>query len=209
MVSHSRRPNHSSNSMSISFLLNGDDEGHEDVMSSGGSSRSDTSNVYLTDCHICLPSLQPWPQADSFHPVRSNSSSARPGTPLTRCSSGSSSRSSQQANFTLTRAPRPPYPKEHKIFIWYVKTDRRMAWDQVLGHFGRTFPDSEIRTVPGLQGVYYRTLIEWAVPRIQGRDRDEEIGRYGVVQRTSLRYHWMEEHHRVARCLPEFEQSSP
>jgi hypothetical protein len=101
------------------------------------------------------------------------------------------------------RAPRPRYMDEEIYFIWYWRTDLKEGWDRVLQEFWREFPRH--RTKGGLQCRFYRALDQYGVEKVREQNRQMQkgkdlIGRFGVVQRTEVRYPWMR---REDQCKPD------
>jgi len=119
---------------------------------------------------------------------------------------------SSSSRSSLTgRRPHPPtrkYTTEQTYFIWYYRTDLRKDWDYVERAFFRQFGDK--REKGGLQCKFYRLLEQKKVEKVReqsrsGRKRNGDmIGRFGVVQRTSVRYPWMRPEDIVRRPLPCF-----
>lgn len=108
-----------------------------------------------------------------------------------------------------SRQQRPKYQKEEEIFLWYMRTDLKLSWDKIEVLFNRQFP--AYRKKEGLRCKFYRVLCGWGVARVRNQNphpRDPKdhrsIGTYGVVQRTNMRFRWMELEHQHMPCLEEF-----
>lgn len=114
---------------------------------------------------------------------------------------------------SVARAPRPKYSDDQGYFIWYHRTDLAEPWDRVLQEFAKQF--NHRRPKGGLQCKFYRLLGDWGVEKVreqarqsQSRSRDS-VGRYGLVQRTNLRFPWMRQDHISAPMLPQFATRHP
>ena len=108
------------------------------------------------------------------------------------------------------RTSRPTYTEEEKLFVWYLRTDLALSWDEVYSAYKRAgFPS---RRKNGLICRFYRTLTDWNVENVRQQNRQGKaestshntVGEYGVVQRTSRRYPWMTPEHQRAPMLPQF-----
>ena len=109
---------------------------------------------------------------------------------------------------STTRAPRPKYTIEQVYFIWYHRTDLGEPWDEVLEAYRMQF--AEQREKGGLQCKFYRLLEDHKVEKVRAQTRSasdsprDKVGRYGVVQRTTKRFKWMNYAHFCTAPLPQF-----
>jgi len=109
------------------------------------------------------------------------------------------------------RQPRPPrqkYTDEEAYFIWYYRTDLRMPWNKVEEEFRRQW--GQPRPKGGLQCKFYRLLEHWKVAKVREQTRQSQklgediIAQFGLVQRTNLRFDWMQPDHFNQPQLPQF-----
>lgn len=197
--SHDHLRRASQNPMSISSLLNDHDHHHRSEANAldallGLGQRPLPSNNLL-DTAAMYPSV---PQHLAYRPYGGSMSAA--DTSMSRRGSAA-------------RAPRPKYSDDQGYFIWYHRTDLAEPWDRVLQEFAKQF--NHRRPKGGLQCKFYRLLGDWGVEKVreqarqsQSRSRDR-VGQYGLVQRTTLRYDWMQPEHINAPALPQFASTHP
>lgn len=112
-----------------------------------------------------------------------------------------------QSDQRQTREPRPPYSQEEIIFVWYRRTDLAQDWEHVVRDFNLQFPRRGQRNKGGLQCRFYRTLGIYHVAKVREQTRRKNqgyVGEFGVVERTNLRFGWMEPRHQNVLPLPQF-----
>ena len=112
-----------------------------------------------------------------------------------------------QTDQRTTRDPRPAYSQEEILFVWYRRTDLGQDWEEVVQDFNFQFPGRTQRNKGGLQCRFYRTLDLYRVAKVREQARRKNqgfVGEFGVVERTNLRFPWMERRHQTLPPLPEF-----
>ena len=173
--------------MDLESMLNPSDEVQAPSASPSASPSLSSASMEIDDDQ----NLQAIPTPDhSTHFSRSRKNSRRQNLTPTASTDGEGSPPSHE-NVVPARSRnfRPPYLKEHYLFIWFHRVDLNWPWDKVWAAFCRTF-NEERRDKDGLQCKYYRVRAQHGIPKV--RDSLGKSSQNGMWATTGRRYPWME-----------------
>lgn len=92
-----------------------------------------------------------------------------------------------------TRAFRPPWEEEHRLFVWFHRIDLGLGWTETYERLTHTFPDANRENVAALRCMLYYYTKSLNIPRVRQRVTDEkERWRYTMWYNTREKYPWME-----------------
>lgn len=185
--------------MSLEFLLNSNEveSKDEEMVDSGESPDPDDDAFQRLTRYLSITQSRAEKNQAQGH------GSLQQGIGLVNLSTTVATRWQPLTSRSRSRPARPGYSEEELFFIWYTKCDLDKSWDEVVQDFKQEFLVS--RGKSALQSKYYRILINWRVTKIRERSADTEDTqcsdtgpgvKYGVIQRTNVRYRWMRPEHR-------------
>ncbi|KIW99655.1 uncharacterized protein Z518_11068 [Rhinocladiella mackenziei CBS 650.93] len=98
----------------------------------------------------------------------------------------------------IRRRAQKKYGDERAYWIWYNRIDLNRSWDILTNDYCHVW--NEKREKGGLQCKFYRLLGEHRILKVRKQMAKKRKGypveRFGMVERTNLRFPWMLDRHR-------------